>query len=109
MSDTELVAIDLTLLKTASQLLNRILAISQAEDDAGDEAIVGSPVLGFVYMFVPSLHPDSVSLVSTADTLNLWHRSATDTVKKKVTILSPLPGRLPRKTLLLASLNWQDS
>lgn len=51
-SDTELLAVDLTLPKTPSQLLNRILALSQAEDDAGDDAIVGSPILGFVYVFV---------------------------------------------------------
>lgn len=54
-SDTELLPIDLTLLKSASQLINRILAISQAEDDAGDEAIVSSPVLGFVYMYGPTI------------------------------------------------------
>lgn len=32
-----------------------------------------------------------------------------DAEKKKVTLLSPLPGRLPRKTLLLASIDWQDA
>lgn len=36
-------------------------------------------------------------------------RSAIDQTKKKVTMLSPLPGRLPRKTLLLGSMEWQDA
>lgn len=40
---------------------------------------------------------------------NPLRSSAMDQTKKKVTLLSPLPGRLPRKTLLLASLDWQDS
>lgn len=35
-----------------SEILNRILAIPQAPDDAGDETIVSSPVLGFVYVSV---------------------------------------------------------
>ncbi|KAI5480267.1 pre-mRNA cleavage complex II Clp1 [Pseudohyphozyma bogoriensis] len=83
--DTELLAIDLLLPRTSSELLNKILAIPQASDDAGDEEIVQSPAVGFVYV------------------------SAIDQTKKKVTLLSPLPGRLPRKTLLLASLDWQDS
>lgn len=49
-SDTELLPIDLMLPRTIPDLLNRILAIPQAKDDAGDEAIVTSPVLGFVYV-----------------------------------------------------------
>ncbi|KAK4052851.1 Cleavage polyadenylation factor subunit clp1 [Microbotryomycetes sp. JL201] len=84
-SATDLVAIDLTDSKTSSVLVGHILAVPQAADDMSDEAIVGSPVLGFVYC------------------------SAIDQTKKKVTLLSPLPGRLPRKTLLLGSLEWQDS
>ena len=97
--------IDLEGLKASSEILHRILAIPQAADDTGSEAIVGSPVLGFVYVFV-----HSHSLRRREADLNFWNnRSAIDTVKKKVTLLSPLPGRLPRKTLLLASLDWQDS
>ncbi|KAM0749821.1 Clp1-domain-containing protein [Meredithblackwellia eburnea MCA 4105] len=84
-ADTGLVALDLTLPRLPSDLLHRVLAIPQAEDDAGEEAIVSSPVLGFVVV------------------------SAIDMAKKKATLLSPLPGRLPRKTLLLASLDWQDA
>lgn len=48
--DTDLVALDLLLPRTTGELINRVLAIPQAADDAGDEAIVGGPVLGFVYV-----------------------------------------------------------
>ncbi|KAK4057354.1 Cleavage polyadenylation factor subunit clp1 [Microbotryomycetes sp. JL221] len=84
-SATDLVSIDLTDSKTSSILVGQILAIPQAADDMSDDSIVASPVLGFVFC------------------------SALDQIKKKVTLLSPLPGRLPRKTLLLGSLEWQDS
>ena len=94
--------IDLEGIKASSEILHRILAIPQAADDAGNEAIVGGPVLGFVYVYVPSHRVGRWK----ADSIR---SSAIDTVKKKVTLLSPLPGRLPRKTLLLASLDWQDS
>jgi polyribonucleotide 5'-hydroxyl-kinase len=35
--------------------------------------------------------------------------SAIDVKNKKYTILSPLPGRLPRKTAIGGSLEWMDS
>lgn len=44
--------IDLEGLKASSEILHRILAIPQAADDVGNEAIVGGPVLGFVYVSV---------------------------------------------------------
>lgn len=46
---TDLVSIDLTDSKTPSILVGHILAVPQVADDLGDEAIVDSPVLGFVY------------------------------------------------------------
>lgn len=55
-SDTDLVPLDLTLPKAPSELVNRILAIPQAADDASDDEIVDSPVLGFVYWYVTSLN-----------------------------------------------------
>ncbi|GAA6009077.1 hypothetical protein JCM11491_005739 [Sporobolomyces phaffii] len=84
--DTELVPIDLTGPRAASEILNRILAVPQAEEgDEGEEKVVKGPVGGFVWV------------------------SALDQTKKKLTLLSPLPGRLPRKTLILGSLDWVDS
>lgn len=84
--DTELVPIDLTGSRAASEVLNRILAVPQAEEgDEGEEKVVKGPVGGFVWV------------------------SALDQAKKKITLLSPLPGRLPRKTLILGSLDWVDS
>ena len=105
-ADTGLLPVDLLLPRTPSELLNRILAIPQADDDAGEEAIVASPVLGFVYVYAlrAILHTIHLRALSSCS-------SAIDSIKKRVTILSPLlvPGRLPRKTLLLSSLDWQDS
>ncbi|GAA5899735.1 cleavage polyadenylation factor subunit CLP1 [Sporobolomyces salmoneus] len=84
--DTELVPIDLAGPRAASEILNRILAVPQAEEgDEGEEKVVKGPVGGFVWV------------------------SALDQAKKKITLLSPLPGRLPRKTLILGSLDWVDS
>ncbi|GAA5942733.1 cleavage polyadenylation factor subunit CLP1 [Sporobolomyces koalae] len=84
--DTELVPIDLSGPRAASEILNRILAVPQAEEgDEGEEKVVKGPVGGFVWV------------------------SALDQAKKKITLLSPLPGRLPRKTLILGSLDWVDS
>ncbi|GAA5954171.1 hypothetical protein JCM3765_005311 [Sporobolomyces pararoseus] len=84
--DTELVPIDLTGPRAASEILNRLLAVPQAEEgDEGEEKVVKGPVGGFVWV------------------------SALDQTKKKITLLSPLPGRLPRKTLILGSLDWVDS
>lgn len=83
-ADTELLAIDLTGPRAAAELVNRILAIPQAADDAGDEAVVTSPVMGFVWV------------------------TQIDQVKNMVTLLSPRQGRLPRKRLLVGSLDCQE-
>lgn len=55
----------------------------------------------------PALHLLSTSVLRLCH--SLYYSSAIDQTKKKVTLLSPLPGRLPRKTLILGSLDWQDS
>ncbi|GAA5878021.1 hypothetical protein JCM1840_001719 [Sporobolomyces johnsonii] len=84
--DTELVPVDLTGPRAASEVINRLLAVPQAEEgDEGEEKVVKGPVGGFVWV------------------------SALDQAKKKITLLSPLPGRLPRKTLILGSIDWVDS
>jgi len=81
--ETELLPIDLAGPRAAAELVNRVLAVPQAADDSGDE-IAGSAVLGFVWV------------------------SAVDQAKGMVTLLSPMRGRLPRRTLLLGSVDWQD-
>ncbi|GAA5880890.1 hypothetical protein JCM16303_005164 [Sporobolomyces ruberrimus] len=84
--DTELVPIDLAGPRATSEVVSRLLAVPQAEEgDEGEEKVVKGPVGGFVWV------------------------SALDQTKKKITLLSPLPGRLPRKTLILGSLDWIDS
>jgi polyribonucleotide 5'-hydroxyl-kinase len=39
----------------------------------------------------------------------LHYRSDVDEDKGKVTILSPSPGRLPKKYLLMGSFKWMES
>lgn len=58
--------IDLEGLKASSEILHRILAIPQAADDAGNEAIVGGPVLGFVYVSVRPLGRNGKLILSLA-------------------------------------------
>ncbi|GAA5984474.1 hypothetical protein JCM11641_006994 [Rhodosporidiobolus odoratus] len=82
--DTELVEVDLEGPGAAREVVNRILAVPMAEEDEGEEKVVKGPVMGFVWV------------------------SALDQAKKKITLLSPLPGRLPRKTLILGGLDWVD-
>ncbi|BGP19371.1 Cleavage polyadenylation factor subunit clp1 [Rhodosporidiobolus nylandii] len=83
--DTELVEVDLELPTAPREIVNRVLAVPMAEEEDGEERVVKGPVMGFVWV------------------------SAVDQAKKKVTLLSPLPGRLPRKTLILGGIDWVDS
>ncbi|GAA5995629.1 cleavage polyadenylation factor subunit CLP1 [Rhodotorula paludigena] len=84
--DTELVEVDLEGPRAANEVVNRILAVPMAEEERdGQEKVVKGPVMGFVWV------------------------SALDKEKKKITLLSPLPGRLPRKTLVLGGLDWVDA
>ncbi|BGP02829.1 Cleavage polyadenylation factor subunit clp1 [Rhodotorula toruloides] len=84
--DTELVEVDLEGPRAASEVVNRILAVPMAEEERdGQEKVVKGPVMGFVWV------------------------SALDKEKKKITLLSPLPGRLPRKTLIVGGIDWIDN
>lgn len=49
---TQLVEVDPTSTRATLELVNQVLAIMQAPDDADDETTVGSPILGFVHMCV---------------------------------------------------------
>jgi len=77
--------------RSVASVLNLVLSIPQVHWDGMDteseeayEACCG-PSLGFI------------------------HLSGIDVKNKKYTILSPLPGRLPRKTAICGSLEWMDS
>ncbi|GAA5838048.1 hypothetical protein JCM11251_006834 [Rhodosporidiobolus azoricus] len=84
--DTELVEVDLEATGASREVVNRILAVPMAEEETeGQEKVVRGPVMGFVWV------------------------SALDQAKKKITLLSPLPGRLPRKTLIVGGIDWVDS
>jgi polyribonucleotide 5'-hydroxyl-kinase len=48
--ETQLVEVDPMQPRAAIELVNFVCAISQAEDDAPDEEVVSSPVLGFIHM-----------------------------------------------------------
>lgn len=81
-----------------SNLLHSILAIIQPPRGGGgpgvadskvdppptDDELLGAPILGFV------------------------HVAEVDATRKKITVLSPSPGRLPSKTALIGTLDWQD-
>ncbi|PWZ03815.1 hypothetical protein BCV70DRAFT_198004 [Testicularia cyperi] len=96
-TETQLVKLD-PANSTADQtsLLHSILALIQPPRGGGgagqpdsstnptDDEIIGAPILGFV------------------------HVADIDTVRKKITLLSPSTGRLPSKTAILGSLDWQD-
>ncbi|KAI7949079.1 hypothetical protein MJO28_007900 [Puccinia striiformis f. sp. tritici] len=88
---TSLTKVDPDNPRSMSNILNLVLSIPQAEwdgldpeSDAAFEACSG-PSLGFI------------------------HLSSIDVKNRKYTILSPLPGRLPRKTAIGGSLEWMDS
>lgn len=96
-TETQLVKLDPTnSAADQTSLLHSVLALIQPPRGGGgagqpdsstnptDDEIIGAPILGFV------------------------HVADIDTVRKKITVLSPSTGRLPSKTAILGSLDWQD-
>ncbi|KAJ1026949.1 hypothetical protein NDA16_002242 [Ustilago loliicola] len=96
-TETQLVKLDPTnSAADQSSLLHSVLALIQPSRGGGgagqpdsstnptDDEIIGAPILGFI------------------------HVADIDTVRKKITVLSPSTGRLPSKTAILGSLDWQD-
>ncbi|KAG4304045.1 hypothetical protein PORY_002568 [Pneumocystis oryctolagi] len=67
-----------------SILQNSVLAVSHANINDSMDVILESPVAGYIYV------------------------SDVDDNKKKLTILSPLPGKLPSPILIMGSFKWQD-
>ncbi|SNX87203.1 Protein CLP1 [Melanopsichium pennsylvanicum] len=96
-TETQLVKLDPTnSAADQTSLLHSVLALVQPPRGGGgagqpdsstnptDDEIIGAPILGFV------------------------HVADIDTVRRKITVLSPSTGRLPSKTAILGSLDWQD-
>ncbi|EST05351.1 Pre-mRNA cleavage complex II Clp1 [Kalmanozyma brasiliensis GHG001] len=96
-TETQLVKMDPTnSAADQTSLLHSVLALIQPPRGGGgagqpdsstnptDDEIIGAPILGFV------------------------HVADIDTVRKKITVLSPSTGRLPSKTAILGALDWQD-
>ncbi|KAJ9479534.1 mRNA cleavage and polyadenylation factor CLP1 [Pseudozyma hubeiensis] len=96
-TETQLVKLDPTnSAADQTSLLHSVLALIQPPRGGGgagqpdsstnptDDEIIGAPILGFV------------------------HVADIDTVRKKITVLSPSAGRLPSKTAIIGSLDWQD-
>lgn len=48
-------------------------------------------------------------IIGNDDLLSILIRSDVDDEKRKVTILSPSPGRLPKKHILMGSFKWMES
>ncbi|KAG5461112.1 MAG: hypothetical protein BJ554DRAFT_6745 [Olpidium bornovanus] len=63
-------------------LVHSILAVVDAE---GPEELTKKPALGFIYV------------------------SEVDSVKGKLTLVTPCPGRLPRNVLVMGSYKWSDT
>jgi polyribonucleotide 5'-hydroxyl-kinase len=104
--DTQLVEIDPNLPRSSPLLLNAVLALLQAEDDAEEEEVMRSPVLGYVHVFV--FCHFSLSEFCVAETEGP-DSSGIDVNRKKFTVLSPVAGRLPRNRAIVASLEWLDA
>ncbi|UZJ52838.1 hypothetical protein CBS101457_002158 [Exobasidium rhododendri] len=97
---THLVKLDLT--NSAidqSQLVHSVLALIQAPRGGGGPGVADSKVDP----------PPSDDEILGAPILGFLHVADIDVVRKKITVLSPSPGRLPSKTALIGTLDWQDA
>ena len=79
-NETQVVKVD-----NYDMCLHSILAILNVDQDQHENKLLESNVAGFVYV------------------------SDVDDEKRKVTILSPSPGRLPKKHILMGSFKWMES
>ncbi|KAI8060129.1 Pre-mRNA cleavage complex II protein Clp1-domain-containing protein [Gongronella butleri] len=80
-NETELVKVD-----NLDMCLHSVMAILDAEDDAKPDArLLDSNVVGFIYI------------------------SDVNDMTNKLTVLSPAPGRLPRKHVLMGSFKWLET
>ncbi|EPX70695.1 mRNA cleavage and polyadenylation specificity factor complex subunit [Schizosaccharomyces octosporus yFS286] len=65
-------------------LQNSILAISSVSEDENETAIIDSCILGYVFV------------------------TDVDDVKNRMTLLSPVPDRLPSNALIMGTCKWQE-
>ncbi|KAI8990919.1 Pre-mRNA cleavage complex II protein Clp1-domain-containing protein [Mycotypha africana] len=79
-NETQVVRVD-----NYDMCFNSILAILNADDDEPENGLLECSVTGFIYV------------------------SDVNEERCKLTILSPSPGRLPRKHLLMGSFKWMES
>ncbi|PWN20724.1 hypothetical protein BCV69DRAFT_312675 [Microstroma glucosiphilum] len=88
-----------------SLLLNSVLALIEPPGGGGGKGQKDSEV------WKNEVGDDEVGEKEVArGTVRGWiHVGAIDTARKRVTILSPGMGRLPSKTALLGTLDWQDA
>lgn len=79
-NETQVVKVD-----NYDMCLHSILAILNSDQNESENNLLQSNVAGFIYV------------------------SDVDEEKRKVTILSPSPGRLPKKHILMGSFKWMES
>ncbi|KAJ3108474.1 hypothetical protein HDU97_001181 [Phlyctochytrium planicorne] len=82
-------------------LLNSVLAVSNAD------RLDAMPNLG---ASAPALTPEQeTSLILDSSLAGFVYISDVDEAKHKVTILTPNPGRLPKKYMVMGSLKWLET
>ncbi|SAM09369.1 hypothetical protein [Absidia glauca] len=79
-SETKLVKVD-----SFDMCLHSVMAILDADDSEDEGNLLNSSVVGFIYI------------------------SDVNDEKKKMTILSPSPGRLPRRHVLMGAFKWMET
>ncbi|KAI8089895.1 Pre-mRNA cleavage complex II protein Clp1-domain-containing protein [Halteromyces radiatus] len=79
-NETEVVKVD-----SYDMCLHSIMAILNADDSEHDNKLLESSVVGFIY--ISDVNED----------------------KKKMTVLSPSPGRLPRRHVLMGAFKWMET
>lgn len=90
-------------------LLNSVLAVSNAEleVDAGEEEleeILQTNIAGFVYVYEGGWG----MLFIPCPILPTPCRSSVDEKRKRIHLLMPNPGRLPKRFLWMGSLRWTE-
>ncbi|KAJ3404465.1 hypothetical protein HDU80_002811 [Chytriomyces hyalinus] len=84
-------------------LLNSVLAVTHADRLEALLALSGGAISA------PALTADQeTSLILDKNVAGFVYVSEVDDFKKKLTVLAPNPGRLPRKYLLMGALKWVE-
>ncbi|KAJ3358000.1 hypothetical protein HDU83_000057 [Entophlyctis luteolus] len=89
-------------MEVGDTLLNSILAVSHADRldaSAAAAATVSAPAL---------TADEETALILEKNVAGFVYVSEVDDVKKKLTVLAPNPGRLPKKYMVMGSLKWVE-